>query len=93
MCTAARPGANANEPLEQGVESPSAVELHGRIAVKFRELADEDAARVIVHRDHERVTLTGTVSSCAQREAAERAAWAISGVRVVHDYISIDTEW
>jgi len=35
------------------------------------------------------VTLRGTVRSWSERDAAVAAAWAVAGVRAVHDHLTL----
>lgn len=56
-------------------------------ALKQHAAFEADAIRVRV--DHDRVMLEGTVSALAERDAAERAAWSVPGVRVVEDSITV----
>ena len=61
--------------------------IHGKIREAFRRnaLFEADAIKVTVESD--RVTLEGTVTALAERDAAERAAWSVPGVRFVEDRI------
>jgi osmotically-inducible protein OsmY len=56
-------------------------------ALRRHTLFEADAIRVSVADD--RVTLEGTVTALAERDAAERAAWAVPGVRSVEDRITV----
>jgi osmotically-inducible protein OsmY len=56
-------------------------------ALKRHALFEADAIRVSV--DDDRVTLEGTVTALAERDAAERAASAVPGVRSVEDRITV----
>jgi osmotically-inducible protein OsmY len=48
-----------------------------------------DARRVSVEVDGGKITLHGTVSSWAEKEAAEKAAWAAPGVYTVDNRITV----
>ena len=67
----------------------SAEQLRNGIEDALRRAAVLDARRVRVHVDGSRVTLSGNVSSWAERREAERAVWAIAGVSVVTNEIQI----
>jgi osmotically-inducible protein OsmY len=67
--------------------SPS--EIKRKIEEAFRRNAELDADRVVVEADGSSVVLKGSVRSWAEREAAERAAWAAPGVTRVENQISV----
>jgi osmotically-inducible protein OsmY len=55
----------------------------------LRRHADQDAEKItVVTKDHV-VTLSGTVSSFAERRAAEAAAWSAPGVQEVRDDLTV----
>jgi len=55
----------------------------------LRRSAELDAGRIKVDADGDKVTLRGSVRSWAERDVAERAAWAAPGVRVVDNRITV----
>jgi osmotically-inducible protein OsmY len=71
--------------------SPSASprEVKALIDDALRRSAEVDASRIQVVADHGTVTMTGTVSSWAERHEAERAAWAAPGVSKVENQIVV----
>jgi osmotically-inducible protein OsmY len=60
-----------------------------RIEEAFTRSAEVDAAHVKVAAKGSEVTLHGTVRSWAEREEAERAAWAVPGVAHVDNQIVV----
>lgn len=72
------------------VVSPAAA--RERIAATLVRSAIVDAESVQVDVDGPVVTLTGTVSSPAERHLAEDAAWSTSGVQRVHNHLRVDRE-
>ncbi len=62
---------------------PSAV--RSKILEAFRRHALLDADAITIRVEGDRVTLEGAVSSLAERDAAERAAWSVPGARAVDD--------
>jgi osmotically-inducible protein OsmY len=68
----------------------STSEVSNKIKDALRRNAELDAERVVVEAADGRVTLKGWVRSYAERQDAERAAWAAPGVTSVDDKISIN---
>ncbi|HJY51368.1 MAG TPA: BON domain-containing protein [Stellaceae bacterium] len=64
-------------------------EIKEKIEEAFRRSAELDAARITVETDGGAVILKGTVRSWAERQEAERAAWAAPGVTRVDNRIVI----
>ena len=60
-----------------------------RIEAAFKRSAELDARRISVITQDGTVVLTGNVHSWAERQEAERAAWAAPGVRHVDDRLAI----
>lgn len=68
------------------VKSPiSTFDVSRKIKEALQRRADRDADRIHVEAMGDVVTLTGTVSSFAERRAAEGVAWSAPGVREVRD--------
>jgi osmotically-inducible protein OsmY len=64
-------------------------DVQAKIEAAFRRSAEIDARRVSVAAQDGKVILTGNVRSWAERQEAERAAWAAPGVTQVDDRITI----
>jgi len=65
------------------------VEVKHKIEEAFRRSAELDANRITVETEGGLVTLRGTVRSWAERQEAERVAWATPGVVRVNNLITI----
>jgi osmotically-inducible protein OsmY len=64
-------------------------EIRRKIEDAFRRSAELDASRVTVEANGSEVILRGTVKSWAERQEAERTAWAAPGVTRVDNRIAI----
>lgn len=65
-------------------------EVRRKIEEALRRSAELDASRITVEANGSEVILRGTVRSWAERQEAERAAWAAPGVTKVDNRITID---
>jgi osmotically-inducible protein OsmY len=64
-------------------------DVQAKIEAAFKRSAEIDARRVSVMATGGTVVLSGHVRSWAERQEAERAAWAAPGVSQVHDRITV----
>jgi osmotically-inducible protein OsmY len=67
----------------------SSYDVSMKIKEALRRRADRDADRITVEAVGDVVTLKGTVTSFAERRAAEGVAWSAPGVREVKDEIVV----
>ena len=66
-----------------------AADVQAKIEAAFKRSAEIDARRVTVTATDGTVVLNGHVRSWAERQEAERAAWAAPGVSQVDDRITV----
>jgi len=67
----------------------TAEDVRTKIEAAFRRIADIDSRRLTVSVHGHTVTLTGSVRSWAERQAAEQAALAAPGIAMVEDRLAI----
>jgi osmotically-inducible protein OsmY len=68
---------------------PSPEELKPKISAALMRNAELDAQRITVDVVDDKVILSGTVRSWAERREAERAAWSAPGVTEVVNHIVV----
>ena len=80
----------SNAVLLQAPATPvSTSDVAAKIEAAFRRSAAVDARRIHVTAHDGTVTLSGNVRSWAERQEAERAAWAAPGVTRVDDRLAV----
>jgi osmotically-inducible protein OsmY len=79
-------GVTNNVIVQPSVKS---VDVRDKIEAAFKRSAEIDARRIAVTAEDGKVILNGNVRSWAERQEAERAAWAAPGVTQVDDRLSI----
>ena len=65
------------------------IDVRDKIEAAFKRSAEIDARRINVTATESKVILSGNVHSWAERQEAERAAWAAPGVTQVEDRLTI----
>jgi osmotically-inducible protein OsmY len=78
-----------NQILLQVRPSVQPAEVKNRIEAAFRRSADIDARGIQVDAKDSMITLRGKVRTWAERDEAERAAWAAPGVLAVKDELIV----
>ena len=86
------PGVRAVVSYIEVAPKPAFRDVHRRIVAALHRNADLDARNLRVEVAGDTVTLSGTVDSCGQREAAERGALSAQGIRRVHNRIVVVPE-
>ncbi len=69
--------------------APMAYKVKEEVESALKRAAEVDAGRIKVNVVDDKVVLRGRVSSWAERDEAERAAWSAPGVRSVEDHLVV----
>ncbi len=64
-------------------------DVQAKIEAAFKRSAEIDSRRIHINVQAGKVVLTGNVHSWAERDEAERAAWAAPGVKQVEDQLTV----
>jgi len=64
-------------------------DVRDKIEAAFKRSAEVDARRISVVAEDGKIILSGNVHSWAERQEAERAAWAAPGVKLVDDRLTV----
>jgi len=67
-------------------------EILRKIAAAYHRSATVDASSIIIEPTENKVLLRGKVRSWAEKQEAEKIAWAAPGVSTVENMIEVDTE-
>jgi VCBS repeat-containing protein len=79
-------GVTSNITVQPRVKT---IDVRDKIEAAFKRSAEIDARRINVNAMDGKVILSGNVHSWAERQEAERAAWAAPGVTQVEDRLTI----
>jgi osmotically-inducible protein OsmY len=69
--------------------APNATEIRSGIEGALKRSAEVEARRIQIEIDGSTVILRGNVDTWPERRAAERAAWAAPGVRMVENNLRV----
>jgi len=75
--------------LQAPTRAVSIADVAAKIEAAFRRSAEVDARRIHVTASDGKIVLIGNVHSWAERQEAERAAWAAPGVTQVDDRLMV----
>lgn len=65
------------------------LDVRDKIEAAFKRSAEVDARRISIVAEDGKIILSGNVHSWAERQEAERAAWAAPGVKQVDDRLTV----